>query len=308
MKNYLAQLFAARALVVAVASLVTPLSAQTSGGAPATDTSAGFSSSFAFAASGRTDLKSGGTDFGSIRVRDYSLSVGQSITPEFNVGLGYELHTLDLGAGAATTPLPTRLKSLTASFSYSQKLSEKWTGVLFASPVCHVAGGSFSGQGFGVTTGVLATCKSSETYSWAIGVAYDSLARGEFRVLPVGGLEWKFAPGWSLALGFPRTAISYQVSDALQISLCAEGNFGSYYVQDDPTPGAPGKPSLARTRLEYSEARTGLAASYKLSPSSALVATIGEAFDRRFDYHVRHFKLKSRDTAAYASLACSVGF
>jgi hypothetical protein len=305
MKTRFVHLAPAGLLALFAALSASPLSAQ----AVAPDPDAlGVTFSFSASGSGKTDLESGNTAYGDVRVNDYAVAVEQEIGEGLSVGVGYELHELSLGSGANKAPLPDRLQSLSASLSYRRPINERWMGMLFVSPGYHFAGTRVASKGFGVTTGLLASHQYSETLSYSIGVAYDSLASSNYQVLPIGGLEWKFAPQWTLAIGFPRTGISYDFSENLQFGLNIEGNFGNYYVREDPQPGAANRPALNNTRLEYTEARVGFSATYKLTPTMAVSATIGTTLDREFDYHRRDFKLKGDDATLYGSVACNFSF
>lgn len=305
MKTRFVRLAPTGLLALLTALLASPLSAQ----AVATDPDAlGVAFSFSASASGKTDLESGNTAYGDVRVNDYAVAVEQEIAEGLSVGVGYELHELSLGSGANKAPLPDRLQSLSASLSYRRPINERWMGMLFVSPGYHFAGSRIASKGFGVSTGLLASHQYSETLSYSIGIAYDSLASSNYQVLPIGGLEWKFAPQWTLALGIPRTGISYDFSESFQLALTIEGNFGNYYVREDPQPGATGRRPLNNTRLEYTEARVGFSATYKLTSTMAVSATVGTTLDREFDYHRRDFKLKSDDTTLYGSVACNFSF
>lgn len=282
-----------------------PLSAQAVASDPDT---LGVAFSFSASASGKSDLKSGNTAYGDVRVNDYTVSVEQEISEGLSVGFGYELHDLSLGSGTNKAPLPERLQSLSASLNYRRPINERWMGMLFVSPGYHFAGTRVASNGFGVSTGLLASHQYSETLSYSIGVAYDSLASSNYKVLPIGGLEWKFAPQWTLAIGIPRTGVSYDFSESLQFALNVEGNFGNYYVREDPQPGATGRRPLNNTRLEYTEARIGFSTTYKITPGMSVSATIGTTIEREFDYYRRDFKLKSDDATLYGSVACNISF
>lgn len=307
MKKRFAQFSAVSAFALLAGFFSSPASAQNPVATDSGD-ALGISTSFGFSASGKTTLESHDIAFGQVEVRDYSFAASQQFMPGLNVGIGYDLHDLGPGSGASKAPLPERLQSLTANISYTRTFNERWTGRLFVSPGYRVAGTTLLSGGLGVTTGAFATRQYSDTLSWSLGVAFDSLARGNRMVLPIGGLEWKFAPAWTLSLGVPRTALSYDLTDKLQLALCLEGNYDNYYVREDPQPGATGHRPLNHTRLEYTEARGGLSARYSFTPTCTLSATVGTTIERQFNYHKRDFKLKADDTALYGAVGCNFSF
>lgn len=266
----------------------------------------GLTTTVTVGATGETKLKSGSTRYAAVSSTDFATAVSQSVTlspaAELGFGLAYSRTRFDLPKRAGVAPLPETLQSLTLELSYSHKFSDTWSGLAALSPGYHNAGSGLSAQGFGATVFALGIYQVNPTLTLAVGAGFDSLATGSNRVMPGAGIDWKFSPTWSFSLGYPKTGITWLASDALSLSLLAEGNFGTYYVEKDPLPAVAGRPGLADTHVEYNDTRLGLAVNWKVSPRFVVTATSGFVVDRSFDYDARKFKIKSDEGSGYASL------
>jgi hypothetical protein len=259
---------------------------------------------------GRTTVKTGGVDRGGVSTDEAALSVSQVVAPGLTVGLGVQTTSLDLPSANTTVALPKELRAVAANLNYTHEFNTSWSGMVFANPGWYTASGgrTFGGSAFGVTTGFMARYRHSDTLSTAYGLAFDSLARSSLRVLPLFGVEWKPAEDWTVAVGFPQTAVTYSLTKDLKLSLLGEGSGGSYFVERDPLPGLAGKASLSRSRLEYYEIRTGLNLAWTINQRTSLGVTAGLVVDRSFDYHSAHYKLTSRGNAGYVSASANIAF
>lgn len=259
---------------------------------------------------GDTDVEAGGVAQGEVSQREYDANVGIGFGSNFRIGLGYRLNDLELPDNNTSVALPERLRKVSMTLSYTRRLDDRWTGLLLLSPSSNTAsGGEWSdSDGFGATFAAGARWRYSPTLTYTLGLRYDSLARRSYRLLPALGLEWKPGEPWTVTVGFPRTAVSYAVSTALRVSAVMEGSGGTYFVARDPLPGLAGKPSLANSKLEFYEIRTGLNAAYAFSRATSVGMTVGYVVRRKFDFHAAHYALRSRDGAPYVSVSASVGF
>lgn len=267
----------------------------------------GLTTTLTVGATGETKLKSGGTRYAAVSSTDVAAGVNQSVAlspaAELGVGLGYSRTRFDLPRGAGAAPLPETLQSLTLELSYSHKFTETWSGLAAVSPGFHQAGTGFSSESFGATVFALGIYQVNPTLTVAVGAGFDSLATGSNRVMPGAGIDWKPSATWNFSLGFPKTGITWHTSASFSVSLLAEGTFGTYYVEKDPSPAtAAGRPGLADTQVEYNDTRLGLSVNWKVSPRFVVTATSGFVLDRSFDYEARKFKVKSDEGTGYASL------
>ncbi len=219
------------------------------------------------------------------------------------ISLKYRDYSLDRGAA---TPLPDRLKSLSAAFTVFSKLDADWSLLASVSPGVHNAGSGFTSKGFGVGVIAIASRKFNPEFGAGFGFVYDSLSKGTGRIIPVATFNWTPTPAWRVVLGFPRTGVIYTFSSTLTVDFTAEADFGSFYVTADPLPRAAGnRPALDRTRLEYQALRLGPAINWEATPTLSLRAAIGAVPLLKADYHRRNYIVRSEKTPPFASIALS---
>lgn len=220
-----------------------------------------------------------------------------------NFGLEWVRHDLDLSTPAW---LPGELSSLALPLGVTQTLDESWRLSLQAQPRLASTSDSLDGDGFDVPVMALASYTQNPELTWSFGVRYSD--HGDYKVMPIVGLSWKFAPDWEARVAFPETALIYRVNKALSLRAVAGVHGGSFRVSDDASaPSTPAGASLRKAWLEYREIRTGVAASLALSPMFSVRADVGAAFGRRFEYIDRGLTLKG-GTPLYGTLAVSARF
>lgn len=295
------------ALPLTAQNLATPAAETAASGRPASSRLT-LKASTAF--TGHTPFEARGASAGGFAVAQYGAELALPLPPlgagSFPVvSLKFQDYHLDRDAG---TPLPGRLKSLSAGFTLVSRLDADWTLLTSASPGFHDAGPTFSSKGFGVGVIAIANRKFSSTFGAGFGVVYDSLSKGTGRILPVATFNWQPAPAWRVSLGFPRTGVFYTVSPTLEAEFTAEADFGSFYVHDDPLQAGLNKPALNRTRLEYQALRVGPAVTWRATPTFSGRASVGAVPLLNGDYHRRHYRVKSERVAPYVSAALDYKF
>jgi Domain of unknown function (DUF6268) len=266
----------------------------------------GFSTTASFSSAGESDLKAGGA----VSSTAYEVGVTQEIpfgeTSSFEVGITYGNISLNQSKRNALTPLPDDLRSLSLDLNYNREINDTWSVSAGVSPGMRSAGSSFGSKGFSVEGYALATYNYSERLSFSAGLGFQSLGESSFG--PAFGVNWIINEQWRASLGFPETAITYTLSETWEFSLIIESQGGAYYVENDPQPGAPGRPSIKGSNLEYNESRLGLAAVYHYSPSISVKVSAGTVLAQDFEYSDPKFKVKSDAGAAYFSAAVNVAF
>lgn len=275
----------------------------------------GFSISTESTGSGDTRLKGGALSYEHVQVNNASWVLSQSISLDeassLTLGITYNktainegnYHHFERDYSADRVPLPNDLQSLGASFGYSTKINNDWSFSSSIGASSNVAKHDLLSKGWGVNGSVVGIYCWSPATTVAVGVAYDSLSK-DWRCLPVFGVEWRLDEKWSVAIGFPKTAISYKISDRLTLALAASGSGGTYFIKDDPRPGVAPR-SLAQSKLEYLEVRLGLEAAWKINETFSLSGGIGSVLYREFKYIDRDYTLKARDVAPFLSLGLS---
>jgi len=288
----------------------------------------GLSLSSELVLSSDAELKGNDTNYKRVAVENASWTLSQSIPLKGNrsatVGLGYNLtHTgiqepsnwedVDAWKDFKNShpnwdrlPIPSQLESLAASFDYSQQIDDRWSFSSSLSTGSYVARTGLLANGWGTCASAMTLYKWDPTLTLAFGMSYDSLS-ADFRFIPIIGFDWQLSEKWSLAIGFPSTAVTYQMRRNLTMSLGLSGSGGVYYVKDDPQPGVTAR-SLDNSKLETMEARLGFKVEWQINDTFSVNATSGHILYREFKYIDRSYKLKSRDMVPFLSIGGSCSF
>lgn len=283
-----------------------------------------------FACSGGGDLKAFGQTYPEVRTSEAEFSYGADLWKAEADQISFTLSTRrtefhrdskrwtspvapQTGVNAQgfwSAPLPDKLQDLGVEFVWQHQFSPEWTLMVQARPGWRTAGTtSLTSDGFGATGSTLAIWHISDRLQFAFGAAGDSLATGSQQLLPIAGLDWSFAEHWRLSLGVPRTGVFWQLSEALELGLAAEGGWNTYYVRQRDAATYPYGRPLTETKLEHVEARVGLQANWNVTKFIQLSAAVGVVGYRRLEYPDRNLVLKSGGTqAGYGTLGVTVNF
>lgn len=289
------------ALALALGLLTPRLAAQPRGGPPP-----GFALNevtTAYSYSSKSDVERNGK-LGSVAIGQYDFATSFTLPAPETWRLSSELYwsrnDLDL---TGPVPLPEKLERFGLGFMALKDLSREigpgWTAVARLSPSFSSDDGTISGDSFSLFGLAALGKKVSPTLSWQAGLV--GRTRGDLKVLPMIGLRWGFAPDWELSVGFPRTGVSYKVTEALRLNAGVMVQGGTYYLSHAPAAG------LGHTYLDYREFRAGVGAEYAFSKNLSAVLAGGTTIDRRFDYYDRSFKLDGK-SAAYGQLSVQYKF
>ena len=285
---------------------------------PPTPAKIGLTFSTESTSSGPTRLRAGDTSYKHVEINNNAWTLAQSIgldaTSSLAVNLAYSrtgisegnYHNFDRDYSADRVPLPNDLQSLGASIEYSTKIDNQWSLSTSIGAGSHVDKHNLLSKGWGAEGHVMGLYNWSPALTFAAGLAYDSLS-ADWKIMPIFGFEWRPADKWSVAIGFPKTAVSYEFNQRFTLALAASGAGGTYFIGDDPRPGTAPR-SLANSKLEYTEARLGFEAAWKINDTFRLSGTVGHVLYRKFKYIDRDFELKSRDVVPFVSVAFSAAF
>jgi hypothetical protein len=288
----------------------------------------GFSFSNECVLSSDAELRGSDTAYRKVAIQDLSWTLSQAIPLRGNrtasVGLGYNfIHTAVEEPGRFDDkkgwsdfkqshpkwnqlPVPSRLQSLAATLDYSQEVNERWSLSSSGSVGSYVTKSGLLSHGWGITASALGLYKWDPDLTLAVGASYESLST-DFRFIPIVGFDWRLSDKWSMALGFPSTAVTYQMRKSLSLSIGLSGSGGVYYVKDDPQPGVAAR-TLAGSRLETMEARLGFKVEWQFNDTFSVNCTSGDILYREFKYIDRGYKLKSHDMVSFLSIGGSCSF
>ncbi len=98
---------------------------------------------------------------------------------------------------------------------------------------------------------------------------------GDYRVYPVIGVNWQPHPDWMLALGFPRSALRYEITERVSSTLRIAPNGNEWFVKDK---------SLDKySRFVYRAYLFEWAIDWRAHDDLVLTASVGTEFHRRYE-------------------------
>jgi hypothetical protein len=210
------------------------------------------------------------------------------------IGLELAQHEID-STGLA---LPSDLSAVSLPIGFRTAINADW--MLNTRFVPAIAGDDGPGSGAFTLLGVIiGTRQVTPAFAWSFGVIGRTHADNP--VIPILGLNWNFAPDWSLIIGAPRTGIRHRLNENLEWGLGASIRGGTFHIDAAPGPG------LGDTYLDFREIRVGVDIKYSLASTFTLQFEAGAVTDRRFDYYDRGFEYNG-DSAAYARIGLSFEF
>jgi len=252
-------------------------------------------------------LKDGNATYEDISIANYSWALNQRIElgerRNLTIGLDYDLINIE-AKDSAQLPLPDQLQSLGASVKYFQPVNAQWMMSASVGAGSQVTDTGLLSDGWGVRANAIGIYNRSRQLTFMAGLAYNSLSQ-DFKLLPVFGCDWRPTEQWSVAFGFPKTGVTYKLNKQVALGLAASGSGGVFYVKHDPLPGAAPR-SLDDSRLQYMEVSLGFNCDWKINDTFRLSGTVGQVLYRQFKYIDHDYKLKSRDTVPFLSLAGTI--
>jgi hypothetical protein len=260
-----------------------------------------------FTSSGKGDLRDNTATFEDVSTRNYSWLLSQHIAlgqgRRLSIAVDYDQTDIDTPTDSQI-PLPNRFESLSASLRYFHPFSRQWMLSTSVGAGSSVTDTGLLSDGWGARASAIAIYNRNRQLTFMFGIAYNSLAE-DLKVVPVFGLDWRPAEKWSVAIGFPKTGVTYKMNKEIALSLAISGAGGAFYVKDDPKPGVAPR-SLADSKLQYLEARIGFSCDWKINDTFRVSGTVGQVLLRQFKYIDHDYKLKSHGTVPFLSLAGTI--
>jgi hypothetical protein len=238
---------------------------------------------------------------GSVSVAHYELAVGGRFAAGPSgfglLGLNYRTYQID---ATGSVPVPQSLNEISATLGLQRRLSPTWSVLAVLKPGLYGDFEQINGDSFNAPLLALANYSVRPGLTWTFGLNVSAI--GENPVLPAIGVSWRFAPELTFNLAYPRTDVTWQVSQALATSIGIRFEGGSYRVTD--TLGVPqaGVRRLANTYVGLTEIRVGAGLRYNFNRSLRLDVEAGVMTDRKFDYYDRDYTLNG-DAGTFASVS-----
>ena len=232
---------------------------------------------------------------------DWRSSTALTDATKLNYGVAWSVYDF---SRPVTMAAPDRLQKITVALGATHRLNPRWLLIANIEPGLYgdLQGGAR--DAFNAPVLGLATYLQSRELAWSFGLRADPFSDNP--VIPIVGVNWKFAPQWEFTLGFPRAGFGYTVSPALKLGLGATVQGGSFHLADDPRPAGPGL-RLDDTYLDYREIRVGLNVNYQFNEALSLAVEAGTITDQKLDYYERGYTLNG-DAAAYFTVGLTGRF
>ncbi|HEY8967300.1 MAG TPA: DUF6268 family outer membrane beta-barrel protein, partial [Candidatus Methylacidiphilales bacterium] len=214
---------------------------------------------------------------------------------------------LDFGRPAGSL-LPQNLQIVSTSLGAQYQIDDQWAAFAAVSPRLSLMQGwdRVDAQEVSIGGAVGANWKYSPDLALTFGLAVNPGSEN-IPVLPLVGAKWKFAEGWTLNAGIPRTSIDWQALPNLRFSPLLVGFEGGTYHTSKTYGNAYGAPNLNDRRMSYSEVRVGLGAGYAILPNLTADLSGGVIAYRQFDFKDAGYNPKV-DPAPYVQVGLRVGF
>lgn len=215
------------------------------------------------------------------------------------IGAEWQRYSFGLPAGAS---LPNTLQSTSLVLGFDALISDSWLMRVDATPGFYSNFSDLNFQDFNVPVVIGGSYIASADLQWVAGLYINANSR--YLVLPGAGVRWKFANQWTLNAILPTPRLEYEYSNTLTIYGGAEVREASYRV-DNRFGTANANRRLNAAVVDYTEIRTGVGASWKMSPSFTLELETGYMPYRQFDYHRASLNMETRDGAPYCQISIS---
>lgn len=136
-------------------------------------------------------------------------------------------------------------------------------------------------------------------WQWIVGVRVDF--NSEYPVFGAVGLRWRLSEKWVFNGILPRPRLEYEYSKALTFFGGAEVKDGTFRVGKN-FGSEHGNTALNNAVLDYTEVRTGVGASWKISSILKLDIEAGYMAYRKFNFDRADVGFESSSGAAYGQI------
>lgn len=227
------------------------------------------------------DAKMGGVKLGDSDAFDLNLSFRgmEPINDRWSWTWGGRSQNLSLGAinGA---PIPGCINTLHLNGGVGYRFDGRWMVNGFVGPTLYRFD-DVDADTFGVSGGVIASCRSSDTLTWIVGliVTPDS----DVPVLPFGGVRWRIDEQWRLEVGMPQTRLSYH-PDSKWVFFTGLDMVGTTFRTGRNFGNDIGSPLYNNALATYRDIRLGVGCGYELIKGLRLEVETGGSVYRRIDY------------------------
>jgi hypothetical protein len=201
--------------------------------------------------------------------------------------------------------IPDELQMASLVLGADIQAGEAWIIRLEVQPGFYSGGTSLRSEDFNVPITLGASYFVSADLQLVGGVSID--VNRKYPVLPGVGLRWKVASEWVLNAILPNPRLEYTVNDSVLLYAGADLRFGTFRTEGD-FGSARYDSSLNDAVVDYTQIRTGLGASWKVSPAATIEFEAGLVPVNELNYHRAEFRMRSEDLPPYGGINIRLKF
>jgi hypothetical protein len=263
--------------------------------------------SYVGGAQARAHADAGGAHYGDMDEQTsamrYGLSVPLTASLALEGGVGY--HRIDFGNPQGGSALPQSLQAITPDIGLRYRYSPDWSLFGRFNPEIEAVNDWNDSAYLRLTGAMGATWSPNPNLDLTFGLVINP-GVADIPVMPLAAVRWHFANAWTLSLGFPKTAVEYQINK--QWNVWAGPSFeGGLYKTGSNYGNSFGRPDLDNQRLQYQEIRVGIGSEYRLTSSIGLEGQVGSSVYREFDFKNTAYRVQVQP-APYAELGLKFHF
>lgn len=265
------------------------------------------SADFTWSQSSREDIARGPDTLGTLGVDQFgfSFSARHPLSERTSLAYGVAVNNLDFKFSSGL-PIPEDLTELSLNLGLQHRLDARWSLAAYLRPGFYgELDEGLDSDSLNAPVLAMANFVQSRELIWSFGVNANPFSDNP--VLPIVGVRWQFAPDWTFSVGFPRTGLTWKLSDRLSARAAVAFTGGSFRLTRDLGTPAPGIARLANTYVDFREVRVGLGAEYNLTAATSLSLDVGAVTDRKLDYFDKGYRLDG-DGGVFFALALKGNF
>jgi hypothetical protein len=258
-----------------------------------------------WAYTGGSDIRGGGTEFGSSDEQSSLLRyvLSPQVTRRMLLHFGAEWQRYSFGLSDSAL-VPNTLQQASAILGFHWQFNDQWLFRADIHPGVYSDFHDVSGRDVDVPILLGAAYLANADLQWVFGVRIDP--RSNYPVIPAVGLRWKFAEDWTLNAIVPEPRLEYEINDRLNAYLALGIDAETFRVSD--TFGDDrGNRELNAAILDYFEVRIGPGFSWKAWPGAIIEASAGCMVYRSFNFSDQDLVFRS-EPAPYVQLGFQFRF
>jgi hypothetical protein len=198
------------------------------------------------------------------------VDIGSSVS--LTIGGGYGLKHIDAPAAAA---LPSDLHSLFLDLGTTYRFDDRLSTGFYLYPGLFSDFGGVGSDDVRMPVMIYGTYKISREWTVTGGLIYR-IGYHSANVIPAVGFSWQPNEIWRIDLLMPRPGVTYTHSRSIKVFAAGDFSSDEYQLHDR---------SYGADVIRYKDLKFTFGADYSPFSPLTLSASVGYAFDRKFDFY-----------------------